>query len=192
MWTCARPLSEPESMAVSFMSVRPTPRVTGIAGMVSDRTTEAAREMCASRQQCEFVTERSCSFLLGCCCHCLNPPFSSIFPHIPDRTSPCAIPSSDERGQTRRHMQRARHGEVGYGGFGGAGNPLRVCESCCAPPLLTPPRVRGRIIVENTTRTHACSTHTCTQYTHEWARAHHTHAHKKEMRMHACTHIQTS
>ena len=38
MWTCARPLSEPESMAVSFMHARPTPPVAGIAGIVSDRT----------------------------------------------------------------------------------------------------------------------------------------------------------
>ena len=61
--TCT--LSKPESMAVSFMLARPTPRVADIAGFVSDRTTEAALEICASRQQCEFVTRRSCSFLLG-------------------------------------------------------------------------------------------------------------------------------
>ena len=88
LWTCACPLSELESMAVPFMHARPTPPFAGIAGIVSCRTPEAAREICASRQQCESVTGRSCCFLLGCCCHCLNPPFSSTFLNIPGRISP--------------------------------------------------------------------------------------------------------
>ena len=67
---------------------RPTPPVAGIAFIVSCRTPEAARDICASRQQCEPVTGRSCCFLLGCCCQCLNPPFSSTFPNIPGRTPP--------------------------------------------------------------------------------------------------------
>ena len=79
---------------------------------------------------------------------------------IPTGPPPCAIPSSDERGQTRRVLQRALHGKGGYGGFRGAGKPLRVCESCCAPPPFRPhPGCGGGSLLKIPhARTHAAHT----------------------------------